>query len=68
MDDFEIDQLLFGVRVCKRCGRELPANSEQFGRDGHRKDGLRTICRDCYKVINACANAKQHAKRRRTAA
>lgn len=64
MEDFEIDKLLFGVRVCNRCGRELPANTEHFCRDRHRKDGLRTICRDCYKVINARSYAKQYAKRK----
>lgn len=33
------------TKVCKKCGRELPA--EAFGRHHRTKDGLQPICKEC---------------------
>ena len=36
-----------GLKVCSKCGRELPV--EQFSKDKTRKDGLYPICKECDK-------------------
>lgn len=33
------------MKICNRCKRELP--EEKFSKDASKKDGLRTICKDC---------------------
>lgn len=38
-----------GFKFCKRCDRELPANSMYFPTDHNCVDGTRNICRECDK-------------------
>lgn len=38
-----------GYKFCKKCKRELPANSMYFPTDNHCVDGTRNICRECDK-------------------
>jgi hypothetical protein len=45
--DFDIDKLLFGAKLCPGCGQMKAANSEQFGRDATKPDGLTIYCRSC---------------------
>lgn len=33
------------MKMCNRCGREL--SEDNFSKDKSKKDGLRTICKDC---------------------
>lgn len=35
------------TKICRSCGRELPATYEYFQKRSDRKDGLRTKCREC---------------------
>ena len=37
------------TKVCKRCGRELPA--DQFNKHARSRDGLQPYCKDCQKVM-----------------
>lgn len=37
------------MKVCTKCGRELPATQEYFYRKSASKDGLRTECKECHK-------------------
>ena len=46
-EDFDLDALIFGIKVCAKCGKEKAANSEQFGRDKWQEDGLTHACREC---------------------
>jgi hypothetical protein len=52
-DAVDIGVMLFGVRTCVSCGRELPANADYFPRtmlsDG---PGLKTVCRQCHRTYN----------------
>jgi 5-methylcytosine-specific restriction endonuclease McrA len=34
-------------KLCRRCGREFPPTVEYFSGDRAKKDGLRTLCREC---------------------
>jgi len=36
-----------GLKTCKQCGEELPADSENFYVIGEGKDSLSNDCRDC---------------------
>ena len=47
MTEFDIDALIFGTKVCPECGAEKAANSEQFGPDETKPNGLRGTCRSC---------------------
>lgn len=47
MSDFDIDALIFGTKVCPACGRELPANTEQFSPDKSGARELTSWCRRC---------------------
>ncbi len=51
MSDFDVDLLLFGPKRCQTCGREKAANSEQFARDRHERDGLTRSCRECRRAM-----------------
>lgn len=33
------------MKICNKCGRELA--EENFAKDKNKKDGLRTICKEC---------------------
>ncbi len=58
MNDFDLDALIFGVKVCPNCGEPKPRNSEHFGKDAACDDGLRNVCREC-------RNRQQKARYRR---
>jgi hypothetical protein len=47
VSDFDIDALLFGTKICPCCGEVLPANTEKFGKDATKPDGLTIWCREC---------------------
>jgi hypothetical protein len=48
-DPYGVDFLIFGSKICSGpCERELPANSDYFGRKSDEADGLRIDCRDCH--------------------
>ena len=36
------------MKKCNRCGKELPDSC--FSKDKSKKDGLRTICRECTSI------------------
>jgi hypothetical protein len=40
-------QAATGVKTCKTCGEELPADSENFYVIGEGRDNLSNDCRDC---------------------
>lgn len=37
------------MKVCKKCGRELPYTEEFFYKSNKTKSGLRSECKDCFK-------------------
>jgi len=45
-------------KICSRCGREYPANTEYFHLDGHKPSGLTSWCKQCRREY-----AKQYWKR-----
>lgn len=66
-DDLFVDTLLFGTKVCVRCGCELPANTERFARDRATGDGLSIACRRCRNAAereHLHANHDRHARKR----
>lgn len=36
-----------GLKMCERCGEELPADSSYFDRDATKDDGFKPICKGC---------------------
>ena len=38
------------TKVCKTCKKELPATEKYFHKEKHRKDGLRSDCRECRHI------------------
>ena len=36
-----------GTKICRKCGRELPATLDYFQKRSDEKDGLRNKCREC---------------------
>lgn len=56
-----------GMKVCKRCGRELPL--EMFPHSHLSKDGYQTICRDCISesIKEAHATGKHPGRKGRKA-
>jgi 5-methylcytosine-specific restriction endonuclease McrA len=48
------------VKVCRECGRELPATPAFFHRKRDNRDGLHTKCKEC---ANAYARRNQKARR-----
>lgn len=62
----EVKEVKDGHKVCPRCGNELPATLEYFGKDKNTKSGLNYTCRVClggkytkqpkegYKFCNKC--------------
>ena len=56
-----------GMKVCKRCGRELPP--ESFPHSHRSKDGYQTICRDCISasITEAHATGKHPGRKGRKA-
>lgn len=37
------------MKVCKKCGGFFPASTDYFYKHAQTADGLRAICKDCYK-------------------
>ena len=35
------------VKICKKCGRELPLTEKYYPKDKGCKDGFRNVCREC---------------------
>ena len=52
-------ELASGVKVCRKCGRELPISA--FGK-GHSTDGLQAFCKECKAEQGRAALAKRWAK------
>lgn len=52
-------QLEAGVKVCRRCGREMPLSA--FGK-GNSADGLQPFCKECKAEQGRAALAKRWAK------
>ena len=52
-------ELASGVKVCRKCGRELPISA--FGK-GHSADGLQAFCKECKAEQGRAALAKRWAK------
>jgi hypothetical protein len=51
----DIDFMLFGPRTCTTCGAVYPANTEHFGRDATRSDGLKSSCKACVSKAGEAA-------------
>lgn len=66
------DYLLFGAKVCSKCGQSLPNCTDFFPPDG-RPGGVRNYCRQCrsaqdrerYAADPALRAAKARYKKRR---
>lgn len=61
-DDFDIDVLLFGEKVCSRCLGVFPRNSEHVDRDTSQEDGLRRICKTCTAEAGKAAYQRKRAR------
>ena len=46
-DEIETGILIFGVKTCAHCKRELPACTDYFKPDIQRADGFTGQCREC---------------------
>lgn len=51
-----------GMKVCKRCGRELPL--ESFPTHPKSRDGRMNVCRECHKAIASQAMTKAYAEKK----
>ena len=47
------------MKVCTKCGRELPATPEYFQRRKTSKDGLMYVCKDCRSRLRGCKRMRQ---------
>lgn len=59
-----VDFILFPSRPCTKCGAVLPRNSDFFGRDRTKPDGLTYACRKCRAERVALDVAAQRTRRR----
>ncbi len=50
-------------KVCKKCGRSLPAHKKYFNENRTSKDGFQSYCRSCQKR-QEIANALKRLKKR----
>ena len=44
---FDMESLLFPLKHCPTCERDLPASSDYWRKDASREDGLKEACKDC---------------------
>ena len=51
-----------GVKICSKCGKELPATKEYFYCNNKSEDGLRCECKSCQQVLYAKYYAEKHRK------
>ena len=52
------------TKVCKQCGRKLPATLEYFAPEKRGRFGIKTICRECRKAYFVAYNAAHREERR----
>lgn len=51
-----------GYKKCSKCGRVLPANTDNFYRNKNIKGGLGSQCKECQNVSNRKVYEKKHPK------
>lgn len=51
-----------GMKVCGKCQRELPKNTDFFARDQEKEDGFKSWCKVCRKESRDLAKAKEAAE------
>ena len=61
-EDFDLDALIFGTKVCSECGTEKARNSEQFHVDRLQPDGLKHRCKACCSEAGKVAYAADPEK------
>lgn len=47
------------MKICTKCGRELPATPEYFQRTNHNKLGLMAVCKDCRSRLRGCKRMRK---------
>lgn len=50
------------IRICNKCGAELPLTNEYFPKDSHNSHGFNTICKTC-KAIAYDLTQKENAEK-----
>ena len=54
--------MIQGIKTCSKCKRELPANLDYFYAYSQTKDGLRSHCKDCWKLYSKKYGKKNEGK------
>ena len=50
--------------ICRRCEKELPLTEEYFYKDGSKKNGFSSTCKECIKIYNRENKDRANARRR----
>jgi len=62
LEDDEVGrEYIFGERTCTVCGRSWPANTQYFGIDVTKRDGLTSACRECRRKAYTATNHRRRA-------
>ena len=78
-DEFFVDSMLFGTKVCPQCQAEKPLSAEHWHHDSSTDDGFSACCKECrasgyhtlygsdeYRTKHHRANAARRARKKAT--